>query len=139
MLTTFGVGWETCPAPILKNGGTTMTLSPVDLIEGGIDYDIEDILASGLPDRRILLAALTVAEHIAPVNRRYGGWVYDVAVEWNAQPDGWEFGIHAMGSIHPGYEGVHFTPQELHTVVRLARYLVAREYAPPDAAKERAS
>jgi hypothetical protein len=53
--------------------------------------------------------------------------MYDVAIENNAMEDGWGIGIHTMGSEYPSHTDIRFTPKELHTVVRLARYFVASE------------
>jgi hypothetical protein len=111
-----------------------MSYTIAALADPHLDLDSEHILSGGLPDRRILLAALAVAAFVRGRDRngRGGGWNYDVAVEWNAMPDGWELGLSAMGSEYPSESGIHFTPAELHTVIQFARYVNAREAGIPD-------
>jgi hypothetical protein len=82
------------------------------------ELDIEDIADIRRYSRPMLLAALTLAE--PPTDSAAA------AIEWNAL--GWEAGIHAMGSMYPSHEGITFTPRELDTVARLARYIAAREH-----------
>ena len=86
------------------------------------ELDIEDIADIRRYSRSMLLAALTLAE--SPTDSAAA------AIEWNAL--GWEVGVHAMGSIYPSHEGITFTPQELDTVVRLARYLAVEHAAAPE-------
>ncbi|MGD9890698.1 MAG: hypothetical protein AB7R89_11550 [Dehalococcoidia bacterium] len=82
------------------------------------ELDIEDISDIRRITRPMLLAALTLTET--------SNDIAEAAIDWNAHT--WDLGIHAMGGVYPhSFEGVVFTPTELDTVVRLARYFVARE------------
>ena len=82
------------------------------------ELDIEDIADIRRYSRPMLLAALTLAE--SPTDSAAA------AIEWNAL--GWEVGVHAMGSEYRPHAGITFTPQELDTVARLARYIAARAH-----------